>query len=144
MINEYKIPQHKIHSIVHDSASNMIKGIEDSHYSSLACFTHTTQLALSDCIFQQISVKNLEQKCKKIHTHFNSSYVAMSRLHAIQKELGHKELVPLNNVPTRWDSTFIMFERTLKLKTDLIVFAFMNCNFNTKARRPSYLLANCK
>ena len=80
MINEYKIPQHKIHSIVHDSASNMIKGIEDSHYSSLACFTHTTQLALSDCIFQQISVKNLEQKCKKIHTHFNSSYVAMSRL----------------------------------------------------------------
>ena len=27
------------------------------------------------------------------------------------------------NVPTRWDSTFIMFERTLKLKTDLIVFA---------------------
>ena len=84
----------------------MIKGIEDSHYSSLACFTHTTQLALSDCIFQQISVKNLEQKCKKIHTHFNSSYVAMSRLHVIQTELGNKELVPLNNCPTYRFSSF--------------------------------------
>ena len=122
MINEYKIPKHKIHAIVHDSASNMVKGVKDSQYNSLACFTHTTQLALNDCIFEQPSVKTLEQKCKKIYSHFNTSYVAMSRLHGIQKELGHKELVPLNNNLTRWDSTFIMFERTLQLKTDIIVF----------------------
>ena len=46
MINYFDIPEHKVHAIVHDSASNMIRGIEVSPYDSLPCFTHTTQTAL--------------------------------------------------------------------------------------------------
>ena len=53
MIEEYNIPDHKVHCIVHDSTSNMVKGIEDCKFDSLACFTHTTQLALKYCIFKQ-------------------------------------------------------------------------------------------
>ena len=123
MINQFKIPKYKVHTIVHDSASNMLKGIENSHYNSLPCFTHTTQLALNDCIFDQISVKNIVNKCKNIYSHFNNSYLAMSRLHEIQRGFGHKELVPLNNCPTRWDSTYLMLVRILQLKMVIIAYS---------------------
>ena len=123
MVNEFNIPEYKVNSIVHDSASNMVRGIEDSPYNSLPCFTHTSQTALNECIFEQESVKKIVKKCKSIYAHFNNSYLEMSRLHKVQKELGHKELVPLNDCPTRWDSSFLMLERALELKTGLVLYS---------------------
>ena len=64
MIEEYHIPDNKVHCIVHDSASNMIKGIDQSKFDALACFTHTNQLALKECIFTQESVKKLQKNAK--------------------------------------------------------------------------------
>ena len=66
MVNEFNIPEYKVNSIVHDSASNMVRGIEDSPYNSLPCFTHTSQTALNECIFEQESVKKIVKKCKSL------------------------------------------------------------------------------
>ena len=69
MVNEFNIPEYKVNSIVHDSASNMVRGIEDSPYNSLPCFTHTSQTALNECIFEQESVKKIVKKCKSVYSH---------------------------------------------------------------------------
>jgi len=123
MIEDFDIPKHKIHCIVHDSASNMVKGIADqTEFPSLNFFSHITQLALEECIFKQQSVLDIGNNLKSIYSHFNKSYIAMGRLKKIQKQLGHKELVPLNSNSTRWDIYFTMFNRASNIK-DLILFA---------------------
>ena len=134
MINQYNIPFHKIHSIVHDNASNMVKGIEDSIYDSLPCFIHTLQLALQECIFKQRGVRDVVAKSKNLHTHFSKSHLACNRLHEIQKSFGHPILKVLNDCPTRWDSTFQMIERAVDIKEDIIEYSKVyvcNVQFNT-------------
>ncbi|CAL4249577.1 unnamed protein product [Meganyctiphanes norvegica] len=119
---EFYIPPHKIHSIVHDNAANMTLGIEATKYDSLSCFIHTSQLALQECIFNQRVVNDIIAKCKNLHSHFSKSYLATDRLGQIQKDLGHTQLVLLNDSATRWDSTYLMVERAIKLKEDLLLY----------------------
>ena len=129
MIDQYNIPHHTIHSIVHDNASNMVKGIEDSNYDSLPCFIHTMQLALHECIFKQRAVRDIIAKCKNLHTHFSKSYVASNRLHDLQRSSKHAVLKVLNDCPTRWDSTFQMIERAVDIKEDIIEYSEVyKCN----------------
>ena len=126
MISNFNIPTYKIHSIVHDNASNMVKGIGDSNYDSLPCFIHTSQLALDQCIFQQPCVTNLISKCKNLHSHFSKSYSASDKFHDIQRRLNHPVLNVLNECPTRWDSKYLMFQRALQLKVDIAAYACEN------------------
>ena len=111
MIDQCNISHYKIHFIVHDNASNMVRGIENSIYDTLPGFIHTLQLVLKECMFQQRGVSDVIAKCKNLHTHFSKSYLASNRLHDIQISFGHPILKVLNNCSTRWDSTFQMVER---------------------------------
>lgn len=116
MINEYDIPTEKVHCIVSDNAPNMLKGITNSGFEGLPCFTHTLQLIINRALFQQVTVKELLKKSKAIVGHFSQSSNASRELLELQEEYDLPKHRLLQDVITKWNSTKIMWERLFEQK----------------------------
>ena len=116
MIGEYNIPSYKVNCIVSDNAPSMLKGIKDSGFEGLPCFTHTIQLIINKSLFQQATIKDILKKSKSIVGHFSQSSNAARELSELQAEYELPKHRLLQDVTTRWNSTKIMFERLLEQK----------------------------
>ena len=116
IISDFEIPSFKVHVIVRDNGANMVKGIADTGYSGLSCFLHTLQLVIHDILFEQRMVKEVITIAKKIVGHFNHSSLACGKLLELQKqhELPQHKLV--QDVSTRWNSTYFLLERLCEQK----------------------------
>lgn len=126
MIKSYKIPREKIHNIVHDNATNMVLGVENTGIDSLRCFLHTNQLTIGDCILDQAYVKNILSKSRDLTSHFSRSDLAYAKLRDIQRRLNRPLLKFKGDVVTRWNSQFIMIKRLLEMKPELLVYISEN------------------
>ena len=98
---------------VTDNASNMVSGIEKAGWNHLPCFAHTLNLVVQDAINADPALSNLKEKCKEIVSHFHRSTKASEKLRAIQKQLNMPELKLIQDVVTRWNSTYLMLERII-------------------------------
>lgn len=115
--------QEKIHLFVRDNGSNMIKGIKDAGFPAIACFIHTLQLVIKDSLKSQRAVYDVISTSRNIVTHFNHSSVACDNLSNIQKhKLNKSEKKLIQDVSTRWNSTYYMLERLLEQKNALALF----------------------
>ena len=121
-IHEFNIEASKIHLIVHDNGANVVKGVENTGYDGLSCFLHTLQLVIHDCILEQRTVKDIIADCRKIVTHFSHSPLACSKLEALQEENKLPKHVLIQNVPTRWNSTYFMLERIFEQKNAIVKY----------------------
>ncbi|CAH1106703.1 unnamed protein product [Psylliodes chrysocephalus] len=108
----------KIFAVSTDNAANVVSSIKMIGWSHIPCIAHTLNLVVLDCL------KEIDQTRKKIKTiveHFHRSTQANSKFFSIQKQI-NPDSVPLklkNDVPTRLNSTFYMFERVLKVEEPL-------------------------
>ena len=101
----------KVVAIVHDNASNMVLAselLED--WGDLPCFGHTLQLAVNAGL-EISTISRLSGACKKLVTHFKHSVVATTALHERQKTMNVPHHSLLQEVSTRWNSTYLMYER---------------------------------
>lgn len=116
LITSWNMPR-KMHILIRDNAPNIVKVVNDANIPNASCFIHTLQLVLNDALESQRIVKDVIANSRKIVTHFNHSSLACSNLKKLQEEVLHttpKKLV--QDVPTRWNSTFYMLERLLEQK----------------------------
>ena len=95
----------------------MLKGISNTGYSSLSCFLHTIQLVIHDAIFEQRVMKDIITNCRQITGHFNHSSLAYIKLHELQKQHNLPQHKLIQDVTTRWNSTYLMLERIYEQKT---------------------------
>lgn len=113
--NEWDLTD-KINFIVSDNAANVKKAISDIGWKHYGCFGHTLNLIVQDAI--SLIQVNLN-KVKTIVRHFKTSTVALEKLLKAQiqerPEVTPKRLI--QEVPTRWNSTFYMLERFVELET---------------------------
>ncbi|CAF1080442.1 unnamed protein product [Brachionus calyciflorus] len=139
ILNEYDIND-KIYGIVTDNNSTIIKASKslelEINCRSIRCMGHVLQLIVKNTISQYNSVEpsdlddidpddprfsylfmaNILAKCRSIVSLFNHSSQSKIQLENFQK--GSKNVLTLiQDVQTRWHSTFIMLERILKLHT---------------------------
>ena len=91
-------------------------------------FLHTTQLVINDCIFAQRYINDIIAKLRNLASHFSRSPLAHQKLKEIQKRIKKKELKPMGDVSTRWDSTFLMFNRSLEIKDEISIYLNENAN----------------
>ncbi|CAG9840693.1 unnamed protein product [Diabrotica balteata] len=98
--------EHKVSCVVTDNAANMLKACDLIQKRHLPCYAHTLILVVQDNLE---CVQNVIKKCKDIVTFFKSSTNATEMF---KKEQSTSEL--LQEVPTRWNSTFYMIQRILK------------------------------
>lgn len=120
----------KCFSIVTDNASVMIDVARRLSLQHVPCTAHTINLAITDVLgHSDISLFNeLRHKCRKIVGFFKSSTLAATKLADCQSQLNKKVLKVKQEVVTRWNSTYIMIERLVSIKDELIMaFSYVNC-----------------
>ncbi|CAG9789608.1 unnamed protein product [Diatraea saccharalis] len=112
----WDIPKKKIHLVVHDSGANMIKGVRAAQYDSAKCFIHSLQRSVEESIKSQEEVCEMVAAARRIVTHFNHSGTAQQKLKSIRQELNLPDHQLLQDIITRWNSTYYLMVRLLEQK----------------------------
>lgn len=119
----------KVVSMTSDNASNM-KAAARKHEcktnfeGGISCFAHTLQLAVHEGLDQPL-LKETTAICRKLVGHFNMSSQASDALKEYQKnQKAEKILRIIQDVPTRWNSTYFMLKRLQELRT--VVYALLH------------------
>lgn len=78
---------------------------------------------MHDAIFAQRKIIDIIAKCRKIVSHFNHSSLACTKLKIIQKDLKLPTHKLIQDVVTRWNSTYYMLSRLYEQKQAVTVYA---------------------
>ena len=109
----------KVIIVSHDQGSNMEAAMEvlteDCNWQSLPCCAHRLQLCLL-AGFKVNAIDKLIAAVKKIVSHFHHSVVATEALKNKQQQMNITSKKLINSCPTRWNSTYEMLQRVLKLR----------------------------
>lgn len=109
-----------------DNASNILAAIKSCKWRSLGCFAHSINLVVDSGLGYK-DVNDIILKVKAIVQYFKQSSQALIRLNDNQIKGGHPILKLKQNCPTRWNSTYDMINRILKIK-DGPSFVYIGCH----------------
>jgi hypothetical protein len=123
----WKITDNRRVLMVRDNGSSMVKATDLMSINSQPCVIHTLQLVVVEGLKEQRAVLDTLAVGRSIVGHFRHSSWAVSRLEQIQREqlgiLPGDELRVIQDVSTRWNSSYYMLERLLVLKNALVLYS---------------------
>lgn len=102
--------------------------LEDVDHETLQCFGHAVDLIVNEAIKSQRMVQNLLSIARKICERVQRSHKAKQRLAELQRvyELPGNQLV--QDVPSKWRTSFLMLERLVEQKKAIDEMS-IECNF---------------
>lgn len=99
----------KVKVAVSDNAANITSAIgTNQNWRHIPCLAHTLNLIAQSRLGE---IKNVHKKVKSIVEYFKRSTKANLKLKNAQKQMGYPELKLIQDVCTRWNSTYDMFQR---------------------------------
>lgn len=101
----------KIERIVTDNAANIVKAVRDLEYPHLPCFAHTINLVVQDALKSTVDVAPIIAKVKSVVRFFHHSTSATAKLFEFQQQHNRKSMKLIQEVETRWNSTYYMLQR---------------------------------
>jgi len=107
--------QDKCVAVVHDSAPNMYKAMNDNFDNNLRCFGHTLQLCVLNSL-KNMGIHTIILKIRSVVCHFSHSSTASNLLEVFQEKLFLPKHELIQEVITRWNSTYFMLERFIEQK----------------------------
>jgi hypothetical protein len=128
MIEDWDI-EFKILSCTRDNGTNMVAALDLLDVMAIPCIAHTLQLVIHDGVFKLKAVQDLLSTARKIVSHFNQSVVAANCLTRMQNKLDCAEHCLIQDVETRWNSTFYMLNRLIEQRQAL---SLTNAQLNLK------------
>ncbi|KAF9413705.1 hypothetical protein HW555_008151 [Spodoptera exigua] len=105
----------KINFVVSDNAAYIQKVINNIGWKHYGCYGHSLNLIVQDAL---IFIQPLLEKVKKIVRHYKTSSTALEKLLKAQTD-DKADCIPkrlIQEVPTRWNSTFQMVKRFVELE----------------------------
>ena len=104
--------------VVTDNAANIVNAVKLAKFKHLPCFSHTLNLVVQKGMQK---LKTLRQKVKAIIEHFHRRTVAAEKFASLQLQINpNKPALKLkNDVLTRWNSTYEMFDRIANVQEPL-------------------------
>ena len=88
-----------------ENARNVTAAVQQLPYEHMPCIAHSLQLSVKAALDESGVEKTLD-KCRKIVGHFKHSPANSVELHAKQSEIGMNQESLVQDVPTRWNSTW--------------------------------------
>lgn len=123
VLRKWSIPVEKVHIVMRDNGPNIAKAMRDAKVRSMGCLAHTMQLAINDSLFKQISVSDVLKLGRSIVGHFKHSSTAKERLTGFQQTLQVPSHCLIQDVQTRWNSSYLMLERLIEQKQALSLYS---------------------
>ena len=87
----------------------------------LPCLTHTLNLVAIDAIKNYTPITELRDVASKIVTSIKTSLQASEFFGKCKSDVGAQDLKLVQDVPTRWNSLYLMFSRFLELKPEVVL-----------------------
>jgi zinc finger BED domain-containing protein 1 (E3 SUMO-protein ligase ZBED1) len=102
-----------------DGAGNMKNAIAQAPpIKHVPCAAHAMQLTVKDGL-EVAAIRKIVQKSRNLVSFFTTSEKQAQRLQNSQALLRQKPIKVIRDVPTRWNSTFFMLERLVRLRNAL-------------------------
>ncbi|XP_019399036.1 PREDICTED: zinc finger BED domain-containing protein 4 [Crocodylus porosus] len=92
------------------------KTLNEGDHSSVQCFGHTINLIVNEAIKSQRMVQNLLSIARKICERVHRSAKAKEKLAELQKEYELPQHQLIQDVPSKWNTSFHMLERLIEQK----------------------------
>ena len=130
---EFGIKAPMVTSLVTDNASNMVScaALLPDSFTHIRCFGHTLQLSIRGAFDKINTITRTISAAKQIVSHFQRSVNINTELQIRQKQMGVAENSLILDCPTRWNSTYDMFERLLEQR--LAIYAVLHDTKITKS-----------
>ncbi|XP_007974354.2 zinc finger BED domain-containing protein 4 [Chlorocebus sabaeus] len=104
------------------------KTLSEGEHSSVQCFSHTVNLIVSEAIKSQRMVQNLLSLARKICERVHRSPKAKEKLAELQREYALPQHHLIQDVPSKWSTSFHMLERLIEQKRAINEMS-VECNF---------------
>jgi len=122
LLTVFELMLQKWNIVIRDNAFNIVKCFRDGNYASVGCFAHTLQLCVRDGLLNQKCATDITGAVRQLVGHFKHSSSAIARLHELQKELGLPQHQLIQDVATRWNSTFYMLRHILEQRRSISLY----------------------
>ena len=127
----------KVVAIVTDNASSAVtcvsrlikKGYAEMH---LRCNAHTLQLSVGDITEADGRLLEMQKRCKQTVSLFHHSVVLSAALTDAQRQAHVVERKLIQSVLTRWNSSFLMYERMVEQETAVLIAL---CSYKAKRKK---------
>ena len=115
IFDDWGLSDKKLVGVTTDNGTNITRAVNLLGWSHchLPCFSHTLQLGVEKAGRIPMIAK-ATARCRRLVGHFNHSAKACYLLRAKQEDLHHKKHALIQDVVTRWNSTFYMVNRVLE------------------------------
>ncbi len=105
-------------AITTDNGSNIVLAADLLQWTRVPCFSHCLNLAVEKaCLIPEVS-KALA-RCRRLVTYFNHSSKAVYSLKKKQEDLHHPQKNLIQDVSTRWNSSYYMVARVIEQQQPL-------------------------
>lgn len=101
----------KVKCLVTDAATNMIATARNLGTRHVVCIAHALNLVVKKSLEQTPGLEDLRTRARRMVTLFRSSTTAKERLTSMQVQMNRPVLKVIQEVDTRWNSTFLMLQR---------------------------------
>ncbi|XP_051546645.1 zinc finger BED domain-containing protein 4-like [Myxocyprinus asiaticus] len=102
--------------------------LERNHHATMQCFGHNIDLIVNEAIKSQRMVQNLLSIARKICERVHRSAKAKEKLEELQKAYQLPENQLVQDVPSKWKTSYFMLERLVEQKKAIDEMS-IECNF---------------
>lgn len=101
----------KVQCLVTDAAANMVSTAKKLAMQHVVCIAHALNLVVKKSLDQTPGLEDLHTKAQKVVTYFRSGSTGKEKLKHVQQQMNCAVMKLIQEVDTRWNSTFLMLQR---------------------------------